>query len=255
MKTRSLTQLFLLLILCSATAKAGWYECYNFRGTIGGEPITLSVQLVNSYLDNHKKNFTVSGIYKRDKVNEPIKLTGELDLNKKKAVLYETSTANKHTARFEFDFSEGTSDGVWRDLASNRSLPIHLDRTAKLRDFVDGDSAENVEILQSNSLKDLYFVGVYSMKAGSDRAQMDRLKIMRKRDGTLFQVIELSKLDYTSGNVITIIYDNVEVYSRKTRELALWNNIGRMGGTTAITFNPKTQKFRLNSKPHIEGPN
>jgi hypothetical protein len=255
MKTFSLTQVFLLLILCSATAKAGWYECYNFRGTIGGEPITLSIQLVNSYLDSHKKSFTVSGIYKRDKVNEPVKLTGELDLNYKKAILYESSATSKHAASFEFDFSLVASEGVWRDLASDRAMPVHLDYVSKLRDFVDGDSAQKVEILQSDSFKDLYFVGIYSMKAGDDRVQMDKLKIIRKKDGTQLQVIELSKLAYTSGNIITIIYDNVQVFDRKTRELLLWNNTGRMGGTTSITFDRKTRRFRLHPKSHVEGPN
>lgn len=93
------------------------------------------------------------------------------------------------------------------------------------------------------------------MKSGSDRAQMDTLKLMRKKDGTELQRFDLTKLEYTSGNIKTIIYQNVEVFNRKTRELTLWNNTGRMGGATSITFDRKSGKFRLHPKTHIDGPN
>lgn len=258
MKRHFLPLLLLVLVLSSVTVSAGWYECYNFRGTIGGKPITLSIQLVNSYLDSHKKSFTVSGVYKLDTTNDPIRLTGEMDLDYKKAVLFETSAYDpvpkeKKRVRIEFDFSNTTSDGVWMDLVTNTSKPVHLERISKLRDFEPGDNAKNVEILLANSLSDVFFVGVYSMKDGDDRARMDLLKVIRKKDGAELQHFDLSKLAYTSGNIKTIIYDNVEVFNKRTRELLLWNNTGRMGGTTSITFDRKTHRFRLHPKPHIEG--
>lgn len=157
MKIYSLTLLTFLLLLGFFNARAGWYECYNFKGTIGGEPVTLSIQLVNSYLDSHKTKFTVSGVYKRDKVNEPIRLTGELDLDYKKAILYETSSydapaSENTTATLEFDFSAATSVGFRRDLVSGTSQPVRLEQISKLRDFAAGDRMENIEILQSDSL-------------------------------------------------------------------------------------------------------
>jgi hypothetical protein len=253
---RILTILPILFILSITRVYAGWYECYNFNGTINKYPISLSVQVFNRgyFGEPDKKAFNLIGVYKYDNHNEPINLEGKLDYKNNKVLLYEISN-KKHTASFEFEFSETECNGVWTNLATNKQLPLHLNYVSKLTDTAETDQFSNIQILQNSSLKDLYFVGIYSKTAGEKRAQMDKLKIIRKKDNSIFQVIDFSEVDTQTGNVWTIIFGNVEILNAITNELQVWNNIGKMGGLLTIKFSPKTQKFKLNPNPIPDGPN
>jgi hypothetical protein len=255
MTKRILTILFFLLTLGLTNVYAGWYECYNFKGTIDKYSITLSLQVKQGYFgEKDKKDFNIIGVYKYDKHNSPIRLEGKINYQDKKALLYEISN-NKHIATFEFDFSEIESNGIWRNLSTNKIMPLHLNFVSKLIDTVEENQFENIEILQANSMTDFYFVGDYSKTSGEDRAQMNKLKIIKKKDNIVFQTIDFSKIESPTGNVMTRIFDNVEVIDTKPKKFNVSNNIGRIGGYLTITFNSKTQKFKLNPNPTIEGPN
>ena len=202
-----------LLMLCITVTKvsAGWYECYNFKGNIGAYPITLSMQIREGYFgEKSKRNFNVIGIYKYDKFNTPIRLEGRLDTVSNKAVLYETVN-DVQTAVFEFKFSERGCTGIWRSSKmAKQSLPLTFNLVSKIADVNKGSSFLNTDVLQMESLPELYFVANYSKTKGRDQAQMIQLKIIRKKDNSVYQTLSLENVEAQTGNVMTIIYDNVQ---------------------------------------------
>ncbi|WP_103867319.1 hypothetical protein [Aquimarina sp. I32.4] len=230
---------------------AGWYKCYNYKGTIGKHPITLSIQITEDYFgEKDKKEFNLNGVYKYDKYNNPIKLEGILKNNK--IQLYEIYN-DKNTAVLEFNFSENKLIGTWKNLQNKKILPLELKYTSSLNDTSDVHTFENVEILQLNSLKDYYFIGVYSKTKDDQRVRMKELKIINKQNDLVFQVLNFNNLEYAVGNVVTIIYQNIEVNDFINKKLDIWCDVGRMGGW--FTINYHKNKFISNYKLNIDGQN
>ena len=235
-----------LLLLCLSVTKvsAGWYECFNFKGHIGTYPITLSMQNREGYFgEKSKRNFNLIGIYKYDKFNTPIRLEGKLDKVSNKAILYETVN-NAHTAVFEFSFSERGCTGVWRSSKETKqSLPLTLNFVSKIADLNTGSAFSNIDVLQFESLPAFYFVANYSKIKGHDQAQMKNLKIIRKKDNSLYQTLSLENVEAQTGNVMTIIYDNVTVIDEKRKTLGVSANIGKDINPLTISYNSKSGRF------------
>lgn len=253
MTKRTLLTLTILLALSFIEIHAGWYECYNFRGTIDKSPITLSIQVREGYFgEKDKKDFNLIGVYKYDENNAPIRLEGRRNLSDNKVVLYEVA-GKKRTAAFEFDFSENESVGFWKNLSTNQTLPLNLKYVSKLLDTAKEHEFTDVEILQTHSLKDFYFIGVYSKNKNQEYADMKKLKIIRKRDNFLYQTLDFSMIETPTGNVMTVIFDNVET-ENKSNNFIISNKIGRMGGYLDVKYNLKKKRFIHNSKPVAEGP-
>jgi hypothetical protein len=245
-------KILFLFILSVTNTYAGWYQCYNYKGTIDKYPITFSIQITEDFFgEKDKKDFNINGVYKYDKHNNPIKLEGRIDFKSNKAYIYEIQN-NENTAVFEFNFSTNECTGTWTKLSTKEILPLHLNFVSKLDETSEEQAFEDVEILQSGSLPEFYFVGIYS-KLTDDRAKMNTLKILRKRDDSVFQILDFSKIKTPTGNVMTIIYDNVESTDIQTRALTISNKVGRMGGYLTVKYNPKTKKFKVNPKPTVEG--
>ncbi|MCL5244457.1 hypothetical protein M4I21_01465 [Cellulophaga sp. 20_2_10] len=253
MKKKFLLLSTVFLILGLTKSYGGWYQCYNYEGKIGEYPITLSIQITEGYFgEEDKKEFTINGVYKYDKYNNPIKLIGSLKNNRIK--LYENYN-DKESAILEFEFLEKISKGYWTDLKSKKTLPLNLTYVSKLTDKSEDASFENVEILQLHSLKDYYFIGVYSKEQDANRVYMSKLKIIKKRDNSIFQMIDFNDLDYSVGNVITIIYQNIEINDLVNNKLDLWCDVGRMGGWFTLSFSNEKNKFSSNYELNIDGPN
>ncbi len=253
MKSTTLITLTILIIFGFIKADAGWYECYNFSGTIDKSPITLSIQMREDYFgEKNKKDFNIIGVYKYDKNNAPIKLEGRRNSGDNKVVLYEV-TGEKQTAAFEFEFSENESKGFWKNLSTAQKLPLNLKYVSKITDTAQENEFSNVEILQANSLKDFYFTGVYSKIKNQADAQMTELKIIRKTDNSVFQTLNFSKVEAPMGNLMTIIFDNIEA-DNKSKNFTIWSKIGRTGGYLTVNYNLKKKKFILNPNPKIDGP-
>ncbi|MBS7256310.1 hypothetical protein [Flavobacterium branchiicola] len=253
MNKKIVTVLAFLLVITNSYA--GWYECFGYKGKIDKYPISLSFQIKEGYFgEKNKKNFNLIGVYKYESHNNPIRLEGKLDFKKNKVLLYEINNG-KYTATFEFEFSKDKSVGVWTNLATNKQLSLELSNTSILIDQIEENEFNNIEILQAASFTEFYFIGEYSKKENYDKAQMDRLKIINKKDNTVFQIIDFSKIKTLTGNIMTIIFDNVEIIDTKKKQFIVWNDVGRMGGYLTITFNSKTKKFKLDPNPVIDGPN
>lgn len=246
---------FLLFVIYFALglskSYAGWYECYNYEGTIGKYPITLSIQIRDGYFGaEDKKDFNVIGVYKYDKYNNPIKLEGKLKNNQIRLYEYDKG---KESAVLDFEFSENISLGIWTNTKSTKTLPINLKYISKLVDTSEFDTYENVEILQLNSLKNFYFIGVYSKKQDEMSAYMDKIKIVSKQDNTLFQEIDFKDLDFKVGNAITIIYQNTEISDLINNHLIVWCDVGRIGGFFTLRLNKQRNKFVTNYELNIDG--
>lgn len=251
---KSILSILIFIIIVTKTY-AGWYECFNYKGKIDKYPISLSFQIKEGYFGaKNKKHFNLIGVYKYDNYNTPIRLEGVIDFKKNKILLYEISN-EKYTATFEFEFSKEKCVGVWTNLLANQHLSLELVNTSVLIDQTEENEFNDIEILQAGSLTEFYFIGIYSKKKNNDQTQMDKLKIINKDDNTVFQTIDFSKIKTVTGNIRTIIFDNVEITDNKKKELIVWNDIGRMGGYLIIRFNAKTNKFKLDPKPIIDGPN
>jgi hypothetical protein len=250
---RTLITLIILLAFSFIKANAGWYECYNFSGTIGKSPITLFIQMREGYFgEKDKKDFNVIGVYKYDRIRAPVRLEGKRNLSNNKIVLYEV-TSKKQTATFEFDFSESESVGFWKNLLTDQKLPLNLKYVSKLTDTTAENQFTNVEILQADSLKDFYFIGVYSKNKNQADAEMTELKIIRKKDDTLFQTLNFYKVTTATGNLMTVIFDNVQA-NNKSKNFIISNKVGRVGGYLTVNYSLKKKRFVLNPKPIIEGP-
>lgn len=246
-------KIIIFFIFSITNTYAGWYKCYNFKGTIDKYPISFSIQITEDYFgEKAKKGFNINGVYKYDKHNNPIKLEGKIDFKNNKAFIYEIQN-NKNTALFEFNFSENNCNGTWVSLTTKKVLPLHLNLVSKLFDTSKETAFETIEILQFNSLTDFYFVGVYSKKIGADSATMNKLKIIRKNDNSIFQILDFSKIETETGNLMTVIYDNVMNADIKTRQVLISNNIGRVGGYITVNYTSKTKKFKISPEPTIEG--
>jgi hypothetical protein len=246
--------LLVLLSIGLSPVYAGWYQCYNFKGSIDKYPVTFSIQVKPGYFgEKEKKHYNIIGVYKYDNHNQPIRLEGKIDFTTNKALLYEINN-NRYTASFTFDFSVTSITGTWKNLHNNSTLPLTLQYVSQLVDTAESDQFSGIEILQAASLKDFYFTGLYTKKAGDDRAQMTELNIINKKDNTVFQAIDLLLVETQTGNVATILFDNVYITDDKAKKILVLNNTGRVGGYVIIYFDPKTKKFVLNPEPIAEGP-
>lgn len=77
---------------------------------------------------------------------------------------------------------------------------------------------------------------------------MKKLKVFKKKDGTEFQTLDFSKATFGFGNVMTVIFSNVEVQSTLKKTLWISQNVGMMGDNRVIRFVPKKGKFELEGK-------
>ncbi len=249
---------FIIIVLCLSAvtqSMAGWYECYNFEGKVGDYPITLYIQRVDGYYgDADKKHFNLAGVYKYNHINTPIVLEGVLDTVSGKVALYEQDEDGSISA-FTFSLVEGGMvEGGWISTDDNAHKQLTLQFVSMLRDKVDSDDYEDIPILQQAALTNFYFVGKYSKKAGKNSAVMTSLDIIRKSDNKVFQTLDFSNIETATGNVSTIIFQNIDVPIKQQNSFLIWNGIGRIGGYLNVHFDRKRNRFVMNTTPVIDGP-
>jgi hypothetical protein len=254
MKKRLFTLSFIALLMNATAAYAGWYNCYTFSGKIGPYNISLSFQIIPGYFgEKDKKEFNISGVYKYDNRNTPIKIEGRQAENNGHIILYET-VAGKRSASLDFIFKEQKCTGTWTNLQSEKTLPVQLELITTLTDTSSAANFKNISILQAASLQNFYFEGIYNKKAGEDRASMSALKIIRKKDNVVFQTLDLAIIKTATGNIATVIFDNVEIGNNDPNNFVVWTDVGRMGGLLTVKYDALKKKFVLHPKPEVDGP-
>ena len=197
----------LLLFVLVMQINAGWYEVYTFKGTIGKYPIELWLQVEDGFHKKNEKNLKVIGLYKYMSSNTPIAVQGMM--NNKKVEIF-VMDGKKKVETFNFDFSKASIVGTWQQSKKKKKLDLRLKQHSTLDDREKENRFSNIEIVQRRSFKEFYFVGVYKKRQNSnDSARMSSLKIMRKKDNSLFQEIDFSKYGVDVGSIMTIIFDNI----------------------------------------------
>jgi hypothetical protein len=231
---------FLVLLILSITkVKAGWYECYNYKGFIDKYPVTLSIQINEGYYGDKKKDWNVLGVYKYDKQNTPIVLEGKFNRKTNIVALYEYEN-NSPSGEMEFNFSKKESLGTWKSIKTNKVLKLNLNFTSQLVDTLSKIVFNSVEILQTTSTVDKYFVGIYSKSKDDSRAKMISLKIIEKKTNKIFQLLDFSNSP-AMGNIWTVIYGNVRLDENKG--FYIWADIGRMGEELYFKYNKEKNIF------------
>jgi len=245
-------KIFLLFFfLVSFKGFAGWYEVYNFTGRIDQFPVTFSLQVRSGYFgESAKKDYNVIGVYKYDKFNNPIRLEGKFDQKTNRVEVYELDSNNKTSATFSLILKSKNLSGTWKN--SQKQLNVTLQLKDKLSDLAD-EQFENIEILQYQSLKDYYFIGIYKKDSQSEDALMKDLKIISKKTNQTFQTLNFDAVETPTGNLMTIIFDNV--LANKTKAFIIYNSYGRVGGYLVVNYNSSKNRFILNPEPIAEGTN
>lgn len=239
------------LILTSVKTFAGWYNSYNYVGSIDKYQVTLSFQIKEEYFgEPTKKSYNVIGVYKYNKFNNPIRLEGIFDQKTQVLKIYEIGLNSQVSATFNLNFSSQKLTGSWNN--GKGSLKVNLQLVNKLSDLSD-EAFDDVNILQFPSLKNYYFIVVYAKKSKSTRAYMSALKIIKKESNETFQTLNFENIETPTGNVMTIIYDNITI--GKGNNFLVSNEIGRVGGYLNVRFNVKDRRFVLNPEPVAEGGN
>jgi len=241
----------IVLFFTSVKSFAGWYDIYNYTGYIDRYPITLSFQLKEGYFgEPAKKSYNIIGIYKYDKFNSPIRLEGVFNQSTHEIKLNEIGSFDKISATFSLHFSSLQLSGSWSGGKSR--LAVKLNLANRLSDLA-AEAFDNIQILQYSSLRDYYFIGIYAKKTEARNAGMTTLKIIKKADNKIFQTLHFESVETPTGNLMTIIYDNIT--TGKGNNFIISNQIGRVGGYLSVDFNPKSKRFILNPEPIAEGGN
>jgi len=240
--------LLFLFIFIAVKGYAGWYEVYNFTGKIDKFPVTFSLQVKPGYFgEPAKKDYNVIGIYKYDKFNNPIRLEGQFDQKTNRIEVYELDKNDKISATFSLILKSNKLSGTWKN--NEKQFNVILELKDKLSDL-SNEQFQNIQILQNQSLKDYYFVGVYKKNSQSD-AFMHELKIINKKTNQIFQTLNFDAIETPTGNLMTIIFDNVT--TDKTNDFMVSNSYGRVGGYLIVNYNSAKNRFILNPEPVAEG--
>lgn len=243
--------LLLLFFLFAVKGFAGWYEVYNFTGKIDKFPVTFSLQVRSGYFgESAKKDYNVVGVYKYDKFNNPIRLEGKFDQKNKRIEVYELDNNGKISATFSLTLKAKNLSGNWKN--NQKQLNVTLQLKDKLSDLAN-EQFENIEILQFQTLKNYYFVGIYKKDSKSEDAVMKDLKIVNKKTNQTFQTLNFDAVETPTGNLMTIIFDNVS--ADKTNDFIIFNSYGRVGGYLMVRYNAAKKRFILNPSPIAEGEN
>lgn len=247
--------LVILSVLLFNKGNAGTHICYIYKGMIGSDSILLNLQLENLPPTKKSHMLNVNGVYIYKKNNLPITLLGSLDLLNKELVLKEV-IGGKNIAVLKMGFSEKLMTGNRIKTNSTHSQFVRLCETANLIDTAafSNKILSGVEIIQDTSLKNYLLVGVYSKMLRYYDAEMDQIKLIDKKTGNVFQIIDLSSVDTPSGVVIENIFKNVEIIDHNKDgydDIAIWNNAGKWKSHIYIYYNPLLKKFELNPKPEL----
>ena len=243
--------LLLFFFLIAVKGFAGWYEVYNFTGKIDKFPVTFSLQVRSGYFgESEKKDNNVIGVYKYDKFNNPIRLEGKFDQKNNRIEVYELDAKDKISATFSLILKSKTLSGTWKN--NQKQLNVTLQLKDKLSDLAN-EQYQNIEILQYQTLKDYYFVGIYKKDSKSKDAVMRDLKIINKKTNQTFQTLNFDAVETPTGNLMTIIFDNVS--ADITNDFIIFNSYTRVGGYLMVKYNSAKKRFVLNPVPIAEGEN
>lgn len=202
--------------LCGYTeASESWYVVDNYAGTIGKYSVHLSIQ---SY--NFGSDVNIEGSYYYDSHNSPIALFGKE--NEGNIVLCEISSkadfekyivsGSKYDATkcpFKMIKYDRALKGEWKN--KSISLDIALSKVSSMDKSNIISKNGELDIPFWGQTKKHSFIGVY--KQGKDGVTINKIKVLSKDDGHIFQVINPQDKLCDFGFYLTPIYQNVEMFN------------------------------------------
>ncbi|MGX5843798.1 hypothetical protein ACWGTI_24055 [Mesorhizobium sp. ArgA1] len=237
------------MLLLSGKAWAGWYHVENYVGSIGPDPVHLSLQTYT-----FGSGLTVQGSLFYDAKQSPIALYGKAngasislceiadDKDFQRVIVMGSKTPFDVTGcPFALELGDGVLTGSWNKGAD--TYPVALKRVANLDDIGEGKIDGVVEIpFWAQTARDR-FAGVYTNTSAG--LCMAKVQVIKKRSGKVVQEIAFKDDDACSaGMLMTSIYRNVEKWVEGGKNVISVNFRGGGAGTTIdYVFNSKAKKY------------
>ncbi len=237
--------LIIIFLIISNQSFAGWYQCYSYKGQLAGMNIHMYLQLreINS---ESKDSVMVAGVYKYDKHNTPISLTGYL-VDQEILKLSELSNENEVTASLLLKWSEfGNIKGTWTGQLNKKRHVIKLTQIGSLIDTDSDHVNPQTKIMMGSSFKNEYLVGLYDKEKEDYRAKMLELQIIDKKSNELKYRIDFRDHIVPVGNVMTIIFANAyasESPDSISKNIEMMQDDGRMGTELYLTYDLVSDSF------------
>ncbi|MBZ9990737.1 hypothetical protein LB572_26890 [Mesorhizobium sp. BH1-1-5] len=239
------------MLLLSQKAFAGWYQVENYEGSIGSNPVHLSLQKYASF----GSGITVEGSYLYDTKQSPIAIYGKADGSRlslceiaddkefqRVLVIGSKTSVDTTGCPFSLEISESGAAGSWSKGADK--FPVTLKKVASLDDTGDLKIDGTVEIpFWAETARDR-FAGIY---AKSDAGIcMTKLQVINKKTKKAVQEIGFDDEDCNAGMSTTPIYMNVQKWVEGGKDIISVDfGGGKFAGANDYVLNPKTRKYHL----------
>lgn len=223
---------------------AGWFICHVYKGKVGKDSVTLSIQIEKKYSTTKKNWLSIDGVCISNGSNEPIPLSGRLDVETSEIVI----SKKNDSVYWRLKPSGKSLIGSYGSLHS-KSQPVNLQEVANLNDTTYHSEIETigVGITQDTSLPKYLLRGIYSIRKYED-ARMDRLELVDKKTNEIYQAIDVSMVDFPVGNLVTNIFRNVELRKNlhsDDGDLIIWCRAGKHGGYVTAVYDTNAGKYVL----------
>lgn len=249
MAIRFIFAIFCVLLL-SGNASAGWYHVENYEGTIGSQPVHVSLQTYDSF----GSGITVEGSYFYDAKQSPIAVYGKLngtalvlcEISGKKEfdrilVMGSKTPVDTTGCPFSLDMAEGDATGTWSK--GTDTYPVTLKKVASLDDTGDTKIDGAVEIPFWAETAADRFAGIYTnTDSGTCMAKM---QVIKKSSRKVVQEIAFDDDGCNAGMLMTSIYENVQKWVEGGKDIISVNfRGGGAGYTMEYVFNRPTRKYQ-----------
>lgn len=228
---------------------AGWFICHIYKGQIGKDSVIISMQIQRKYSTTTGDYLSVYGVFLNNTYQTPIPISGKFNIKNHEIILSQKNDI-ADSAYWHLKIIGESLIGSYI-VGQGKSEHIILKEVANLIDTPYHSKIETigVSILQDTSLNKYLLRGIYSIRQYQD-ARMDRLELVDKETNKIFQVIDLSVIDFPAGNLVTNIFKNVEIQkninSADYGNLIIWCRAGKRGGYVTATYDSMLGMYKLN---------
>lgn len=226
----------LAMLFWMSSAHSGWYEVRSYVGTIGAEPVHVSLQTFDYINHGEERQWLVEGSYYYDAFHVPIPIKGQRQPDGRmmlcEAVAPATtadspsvpvpSAANPAPCPISLVHSENGAVGEWK--GAKESLPINLRQVGRLDNTGPLILEGVVEVPMWYHTTTHMLLGVYRSSRHCP-VSMLQLQLVNARSGRVDRSIAFP---CQAGMIMTSIFANV---SRGPHEGQAWVGFqgGRMG--------------------------
>ncbi|MET3593078.1 MULTISPECIES: hypothetical protein [Mesorhizobium] len=239
------------LLLLSQKAFAGWYQVENYEGSIGPNPVHLSLQRYASF----GSGITVEGSYFYDAKQSPIAIYGKADGPKltlceiaddkefqRVLVMGSKIPVDTTGCPLSLDLGESGATGTWSK--GTDKFPVTLKKVATLDNTGEGKIVGNFEIPFWAETAIDRFAGVYTKTNAG--ICMTKMQVINKKKQKVVQEIGFDDPDCNAGMSTTPIYMNVQKWVEGGKGIISVDfGGGKFADADEYVLNPKSKKYHL----------